>query len=234
MVHVILNSCSRTGLWSAFGVWFLQETAGWPDAGVHSGQEACPLPDVFVLTLTLQVDVETQRAHFLDEHVEASGMPASNVSSPRQSLRRPWFACNVIRLHRQHFLQRVGSAIGLSAQTSISPKRWPPNCALPPSGCWVTSEYGRWNGVDLVIDQMVKLEHVDIAHRHLRSNGSPVRPSYSVTWPDVLSPACSSSSEMSSSWRRRTPVLQWHAVHAGESPSQRGHHLPALYPSFSP
>src|SRR5438874_478075 len=29
-----------------------------------------------------------------------------------------------------------------SAQTSISPKRWPPNCALPPSGCCVTSEYG--------------------------------------------------------------------------------------------
>src|SRR5690606_34860331 len=29
-----------------------------------------------------------------------------------------------------------------SAHTSISPKRWPPNCALPASGCWVTSEYG--------------------------------------------------------------------------------------------
>ena len=29
-----------------------------------------------------------------------------------------------------------------SAQTSISPKRWPPNCALPPSGCCVMSEYG--------------------------------------------------------------------------------------------
>ena len=27
-----------------------------------------------------------------------------------------------------------------SAQTSISPKRCPPNCAFPPSGCWVTSE----------------------------------------------------------------------------------------------
>ena len=29
-----------------------------------------------------------------------------------------------------------------SAQTSISPKRWPPKRALPPSGCWVMSEYG--------------------------------------------------------------------------------------------
>jgi DNA-directed RNA polymerase subunit beta len=29
-----------------------------------------------------------------------------------------------------------------SAHTSISPNRWPPNCALPPSGCCVTSEYG--------------------------------------------------------------------------------------------
>src|SRR5262249_31033280 len=29
-----------------------------------------------------------------------------------------------------------------SAQTSISPNRWPPNWALPPSGCCVISEYG--------------------------------------------------------------------------------------------
>ncbi|SKW77147.1 Uncharacterised protein [Mycobacteroides abscessus subsp. abscessus] len=28
------------------------------------------------------------------------------------------------------------------AQHSISPNRWPPNCALPPSGCWVIIEYG--------------------------------------------------------------------------------------------
>ena len=28
----------------------------------------------------------------------------------------------------------------LGAQTSISPKRCPPNCALPPNGCCVTSE----------------------------------------------------------------------------------------------
>ena len=29
-----------------------------------------------------------------------------------------------------------------NAQTSISPKRCPPNCALPPKGCCVTNEYG--------------------------------------------------------------------------------------------
>src|SRR4029450_11481205 len=28
------------------------------------------------------------------------------------------------------------------AQHSISPNRWPPNCAFPPSGCWVIIEYG--------------------------------------------------------------------------------------------
>ena len=28
------------------------------------------------------------------------------------------------------------------AHTSISPNLCPPNCALPPSGCWVISEYG--------------------------------------------------------------------------------------------
>jgi hypothetical protein len=28
------------------------------------------------------------------------------------------------------------------AHTSISPNRCPPNCALPPNGCWVINEYG--------------------------------------------------------------------------------------------
>ena len=31
----------------------------------------------------VQVDVEAERAHFLDQHVEGLGIPASNVSSPR-------------------------------------------------------------------------------------------------------------------------------------------------------
>ena len=54
-----------------------------------------------------------------------------------------------------------------SAQTSISPKRWPPNCALPPSGCWVMRLYGPVTArVDLVLHQVVELEHVDVADRH--------------------------------------------------------------------
>ena len=51
-----------------------------------------------------------------------------------------------------------------SAHTSISPKRWPPNCALPPSGCWVTSEYGPVRArVDLVVDEVEQLEDVHVA-----------------------------------------------------------------------
>src|SRR5256714_433161 len=53
-----------------------------------------------------------------------------------------------------------------SAHTSISPKRWPPNCALPPSGCWVTSEYGPVLREDAVRGRPaeVRLEHLADVH----------------------------------------------------------------------
>ena len=65
-----------------------------------------------------------------------------------------------------------------SAQTSISPKRCPPNCALPPSGCCVTNEYGpverawilsstKWCSFNIYITPTV----IGL------SNGSPVLPS---------------------------------------------------------
>jgi hypothetical protein len=73
---------------------------------------------------------------------------------------------DVVGLDREHFLQGVGCAVGSSAHTSISPKRWPPNWALPPSGCWVTRLYGSGRtGVHLVVDQVVELQHVHVAHR---------------------------------------------------------------------
>src|SRR5882724_10591306 len=64
-----------------------------------------------------------------------------------------------------------------SAQTSISPKRWPPNCALPPSGCWVMSEYGPIDRAWILSSTRCELQHVDVADGHVlleRVAGHPV------------------------------------------------------------
>ena len=72
------------------------------------------------------------------------------------------------------------------AHTSISPSRCPPNCALPPSGCCVTSEYGpierawilsstRWWSFSMYMTPTVTSW----------SNASPVRPSKSTVCPLV-------------------------------------------------
>src|SRR5271155_3580813 len=73
------------------------------------------------------------------------------------------------------------------AQHSISPNRWPPNCALPPSGCWVIIEYGpverawilsstRWCSFMMYIKPTVTGY----------GNGSPLRPSNSTALPSLL------------------------------------------------
>jgi len=85
-----------------------------------------------------------------------------------------------------------------SAQTSISPKRCPPNCALPPKGCWVTNEYGpveracilsstKWCNFNMYITPTV------IGW----SNASPVLPSYKVVLPSLERPASSNRSSIS-------------------------------------
>src|SRR5690606_3318585 len=65
-----------------------------------------------------------------------------------------------------------------SAQTSISPKRWPPNCALPPSGCCVTSEYGPVERACNLSSTMCDNFSIYMYPTATSlSNGSPVRPS---------------------------------------------------------
>jgi hypothetical protein len=92
---------------------------------------------------------------------------------------------HVVRLHRQHFLQRVGGAVGLErphfhfAEALAAELRLAAQRLLGDQA--VRADRAR---VDLVVDQMVQLQHVDVAHRHLALEGSPVRPSCSVTWPE--------------------------------------------------
>ena len=65
-------------------------------------------------SIDIELDVEAETAHFLDQHVEAfrnAGLEGVVALDDRLIDLGP--ADHVIRLHRQHFLQRVGGAIGL-------------------------------------------------------------------------------------------------------------------------
>src|SRR4029077_16573016 len=77
-----------------------------------------------------------------------------------------------------------------SAHTSISPKRWPPNWALPPRGCCVTSEYGpverawilsstRWRSLRMYMKPTVTFSW----------KGSPVLPLNRRTFPEQRRPS---------------------------------------------
>ena len=78
---------------------------------------------------------------FLTSTLNDSGMRPSR-GCRRRCLYIAVAAGDVVRLDREHLLQGVRGAVRLERPHSISPKRWPPNCALPPSGCCVTSECG--------------------------------------------------------------------------------------------
>jgi hypothetical protein len=61
----------------------------------------------------VQVDVEAERAHFLDQHVEGFGDTGlERVVAAHNCLVHLGAARDVVRLHGQHFLQSVGCAVG--------------------------------------------------------------------------------------------------------------------------
>src|SRR5207248_3460859 len=72
-----------------------------------------------------------------------SGTPGSSTSSPltiaSYAFTRPTTSSD---LTVSNSCKMCAAPYASSAHTSISPKRWPPNCALPPSGCCVMREYG--------------------------------------------------------------------------------------------
>ncbi len=131
----------------------------------------------------MQIDVETQRAHFLDQHVEALG----NASLERIVATHDRFVHlgatgHVIRFDRQHFLQGVGGAVSFECpdlhltEALATELRLAAQRLLRDEAVWTDRA-----GVDLVVHQVVQLQHVDVANRHLAVERSPVRPSYSVT-----------------------------------------------------
>src|SRR5699024_11209236 len=130
-----------------------------------------------------------------------SGTPASGTLSPltidSYVFTRPTTSSDfTVRISWSVYAAPYAS----SAQTSISPKRCPPNCALPPSGCCVTSEYGpverACNLSSTICDNFsMYITPTEI----LLSNGSPVRPSYNTVLPSRAIPASSIVDHTSSS-----------------------------------
>src|SRR5690606_30940477 len=67
---------------------------------------------LFVELGVLQFDGKAERPHFLDENVEALGNTRlERVVATDDRLVDLGTASNVVRLHGQHFLQRVGGAV---------------------------------------------------------------------------------------------------------------------------
>ena len=116
-----------------------------------------------------QLDVEAERAHFLDEHVEALGNAGlEGVVAADDRLVDLGAAGDVVRLDGQHLLQRVGGAVGferphlhfaeaLAAELRLAAQRLLGDEAVGTDRA----------GVDLVVDEVVQLQHVLVADRHL-------------------------------------------------------------------
>ena len=117
----------------------------------------------------VQVDVEAERTHFLDQHVERfRNTRLERVVAAHDRLVHLGTAGDVVRLHGQHFLQRVRRAVSLErphfhfAETLAAELRLAAQRLLGDER--VRSDRTR---VDLVVHEMVQLEHVDVPNRHL-------------------------------------------------------------------
>ena len=124
-------------------------------------------------SFSVEFDIEAERADFLDQDVEALGNARlEGVVAADDGLVDLGAAGDVVRLDGEHFLQGVGGAIGfegpdfhfaeaLTAELRLAAQRL------------LGDERVRTDrtGVDLVVDEVVQLQHVDVAHRHLAVEG---------------------------------------------------------------
>ena len=117
----------------------------------------------------VEFDIETERADFLDQNVEALGdARLERVVAADDGLVDLGTAGNVVRLDRQHFLERVRGAVGFErphfhfAETLAAELRLAAQRLLGDERVRTDR-----TGVDLVVDEVVELQHVDVAHGHL-------------------------------------------------------------------
>src|ERR1700741_2612107 len=112
-----------------------------------------------------QLHVQAQRTHLLDQHVEAfrnAGLEGVVAADDRLVDLGP--AGDVVRLHRQHFLQGVGGAVGFQRPDLHFPEALTAELRLAAQRL-LSDERVRADrtGVDLVVHQVVQLQHVDVA-----------------------------------------------------------------------
>src|SRR5690554_2001278 len=115
-----------------------------------------------------QVDIDGQRTDFLDQHVEGLGHAGLHVMvAVHDVLVHLGTAVHVIRLHSQHLLQGVGGTVGFQCPDLHLPEALTAELSLTTQRllCDQTVGTGR-TGVHLVVDQVVQLEHVHVAHSH--------------------------------------------------------------------
>src|SRR5882724_6332561 len=85
-----------------------------------------------------QLDVEAERLQLADEHVERFGNARLDARFPLDDgLVDFRAAIDVVGLRGQEFLQILTAAEAFDPPNFLFAEPLPPNCALPPSGCWV-------------------------------------------------------------------------------------------------
>src|ERR1035437_3857973 len=115
-----------------------------------------------------QLDVETQRLQLANQYVERFRYARLDGSlALDDGLVNLGAAINIVRLRGQQFLQNVSGTIGfqrpdfhfaetLSAELRLAAQRLLGNQRIRPDGA----------RVDLIVDQVGELQHIDVAHRH--------------------------------------------------------------------
>ena len=128
-------------------------------ASLHSPVSAATAPAVH------QFDIERQRAHFLDQHVEGfrdAGL--ERVFAAHDRLVDLGAAGHVVRLHGEDFLQRVGGAVSFERPDFHFAETLAAELGLAAERLLGDQRVGTDRTcVDLVVHQMVELQHIDVA-----------------------------------------------------------------------
>src|SRR5688500_10324301 len=117
--------------------------------------------------LLLELDVDAKSSDLVAEHVERHrGAGFERVRALDHRLVDLRAALDVVGLHRQEFLKDVRRAVRLEAPHFHLAEALAARAGLAAEGLLRDQRVrARCAGVDLVVDEMVQLHHVDVAHR---------------------------------------------------------------------
>src|SRR3990167_1570129 len=128
-----------------------------------------PAPDArHVLFGSFQFDIDTERTDFFDRNVEGLGHARLHaVIAIHDVFVHLGPAVHIVRLHSQHFLQRVSRAVGFQRPHFHLPETLTTELRLTTQRLLSNQAVGtRRTGVHLVIDQVVQFQHVHVTNGH--------------------------------------------------------------------